>query len=226
MLGIDITGGTLAAAGSSGLIGGATAAEFAGSWLQNRWARSEAQRSRDWSERMSSTAYQRSTADMRAAGLNPMLLAGHASPAGAPSGAQAPVVNPTAGAVSTALEARRNKVEVQNAEKEGAILDQEERKRYEERMRAAFEKEASAFAADIASAEAARARRYRAMWDSPVGRYLPYLDSGGEAVGHVARVVRDLSVGASSAVGASRVGSALKGVLGSGLRRPPVWMRR
>lgn len=49
----------------------------------------EAQKTRDWQEQMSNTAYQRAVSDMKAAGLNPALMYGNGGAESTPSGATA-----------------------------------------------------------------------------------------------------------------------------------------
>lgn len=67
-------------------------------------------------ERMSNTAYQRAVADMISAGLNPVLAfqqGGASTPSGSSSpGSSARMENEFAGAVSSALEAKRLKAEI------------------------------------------------------------------------------------------------------------------
>ena len=56
--------------------------------LENAFNAREAQKSRDWQERMSNTAFQRATEDLRKSGFNPALILG-ASGASTPTGATA-----------------------------------------------------------------------------------------------------------------------------------------
>ncbi len=102
---------SLAASGliSSGI--GGLASLFGGSSARSQ-ARDEALRNRQFQERMSSTAHQREVADLKAAGLNPILSATGGRGASSPGGAMAPITDIVTPAVNTALAARRQSAEI------------------------------------------------------------------------------------------------------------------
>jgi len=105
--------------GSGSFWGGATAGalSFLGGERANSARAEEARLNRDFQEEMSRTAHQRQVADMRAAGLNPILSATGGHGASTPSGSMADQSDTISPAVSSASQGSRLRGELQLLDK-------------------------------------------------------------------------------------------------------------
>lgn len=100
--------------GLAGLLGGER---------RNQASAAEARRNREFQERMSSSSHQREVADLRAAGLNPILSATGGSGASSPGGSMAQFQDVVTPAISTALTVRRFRQELKNLQKQEWLTD-------------------------------------------------------------------------------------------------------
>ncbi len=106
-----------AAAGAAGAVGSALSTVFAGKATRKgarkarKWNAREAQKNRDFQERMSGTAYQRAVQDMKMAGINP-ILAYDQGGASSPGRGQARTEDAVGPAISSAQHARRLSAEL------------------------------------------------------------------------------------------------------------------
>lgn len=113
---------------ASGIISGI------GGWLAQDKTDERLERQMKFQERMSSTAYQRAMADMKKAGLNPMLAYSQGG-ASAPAGASSPAQDFLTPAVSTAQQAKRLNAEVKNMEETNKNIAEQNKNLRAERAR-------------------------------------------------------------------------------------------
>lgn len=126
----------------------AAAASAVGSMINNERNIESAEENRDFQERMSGTAHQREVADLRAAGLNPILSAKYGG-ASTPGGSVATTTDPIGPAVSSWMQAQQMQADLELKKQSASAQEAAAKKTNAEAI--ATERENSAKAAQYLS---------------------------------------------------------------------------
>lgn len=178
------------------------ALDILGRRQQNQAQRAEARRAEAFSERMSSTAFQRSRTDLEAAGLNPALAYG--SSASSPGGVQAQVGNELGGAVSSAQQAAMNRQQLELVRKQLDIATQQGIKSKAEAEVAGFDAQKRSMEQRVWNAIASG---QKVNMDSPLARSI---SSQFEATSMAPESIRASNSALAAQANASRTSAAIQ----------------
>lgn len=173
--------------GGAALVG--AAGRFFGQRSANKTNVLEAQKSRDFQERMSSTEWQRAVADMEAAGINPALAYSQGG-ASTPGGAQGRVDSELGAGIEGAQTGLSSALAVKMQEKSLALIEQQTKASRELTRKTKSEATQASYSSDQASA-----------------RYSYYFDSEGKATAPMQELLKREHAG-SMASGARSVAEA------------------
>lgn len=175
-----------------------------------------AREDREFQERMSSTAHQRAVADMRQAGLNPILAAGR--PASTPGGRSATMQNALAAGINSARAIARDTAEIKNIRETNKLIKAQRRTQFHlanqylaQGAKAANESANAAITGRILLATATEKEMEQRIWENP--------DSIGLKIGQIIG-----GAGVAGIVGAGLASAKSLGKWVGGVKQlPPKW---